>query len=125
MKRFLKDLSISLIISAGILLVIAHAPDIKGAGASENAFSWKDREGQQISVPYNLEGNPIVIHGESFTMINPSPQRQFLRVTGPEGQYRIRHRLAIKMPARIGFVVETVTLTDSTVTSRFEVQTTS
>lgn len=124
MKLF-REVLLGSTFSVLVILAIAYTPDIKGAGESANAFSWLERSGSKISVPYNLEGHPIVIHGENFTLLNPSPQKQFLRVTGPEGQYRIRHRLAISMPARNGFTIETVSLADSTVTSHFEVQTTS
>jgi hypothetical protein len=108
-----------------ILLALANAPDLKGAGASENAFAWQEgNSGEQITVPYTLTGKPLVIRSQDghFLLINPSPQKQFLRVTGPDGQYRIRHRMPMNMPERTGFTIETVSLTDSTVTSSFEAQ---
>lgn len=108
-----------------LLLAFAYAPDIRGAGQSENAFLWQEGTDQtQISVPYSLSGHPLVIRSQEghFLLINPSPQKQFLRVTGPQGQYRIRHRMPITVPEHTDLIIETVSVTDSTVTSRFEVQ---
>lgn len=119
-----KQVLCAILFIAIALFVLTYAPDIKGAGASEQAFVYQDKDGTKINVPYALTNHPIVIHGGSRPMlINPSPQRQWLRITGPEGQYHIRYRMSIHMPTRTAFTIETVSLRDSTVTSRFEAQT--
>lgn len=125
-----KNILISGLVSIGaiylILLALANAPNLKGIGASDNAFVWQESNGENpIPVSYSLSRHPLVIRSEEgkFLLINPSPQKQFLRVISPEGEYRIRHRMPITVPVRTGFWIETVSLTDSTVTSRFEAQT--
>ncbi len=123
MKLF-KEIAFGSIFCILVLLAIAYAPDMKGIGESENAFHWLESDGRELSIPYKLSDDRIVsIHGGTFTLINPSPQKQFLRVRSTNGEYRIRHMLQITMPIHVHFVIETVTLTDSTVTSSFEAQT--
>lgn len=124
-----KNILISGLVSIGaiclILLALANAPDFKGAGASDNAFVWQESHDETpIPVSYSLSGHPLVIRSQEghFLLINPSPQKQFLRVTSPEGEYRIRHQMPITVPEHTELIIETVSVTDSTVTSRFEVQ---
>lgn len=109
------------LVCVALVWVVAHN-DIRGVGASELAFSLQG-SGNALSVPYTLSEHPLVLESQGqVTLTNPSPQKQFLRVTGPQGQYRIRYSHTINVATDSRFTVETVTLTDSTTTSSFEVR---
>lgn len=121
--KTLKEMCLTILFCGLILLGIAYAPDIKGAGDSELAFYWVGSDSMKLSIPYRLSGNGIMIRGESFLLVNPSPQRQYLHVIVGAEEYRIRYRMQLSIPNDFWFKIESVSLTDSTVTSSFNAQT--